>query len=68
MNNLPPGRLPSDTQVPRMEDRKDCKTIELRSGKELPDPYKNQEPETIEEKGSLGMEKEKRTAKANSST
>lgn len=34
------GKLPSDTQEPRMEDRNDCKVIELRSRKELHDPYK----------------------------
>ena len=36
LNNRPPGRFPSDTQVPKIEERKKCKAIELRSGKELP--------------------------------
>ena len=31
LNNRPPGRLPSDTQVPKIEEKKECKAIELRS-------------------------------------
>lgn len=56
--NRPPERFPIDTQVPRMEDSNECNAIELWSRKELPDPYKNQDLETIAEKGSPGMEKE----------
>lgn len=41
LNNHPPKRLPSDIQVPRMEEAKECKAVELRSGKELLEPYKN---------------------------
>lgn len=33
LNNRPPSRLPSDTQVPRMEAEKEYKVVELRSGK-----------------------------------
>ena len=43
LNNRPPGRLPSDTQVPKVEERKECKAIELRSGKELPAPHHTEE-------------------------
>ena len=44
LNNRPPGRLPSDTQVPRMEGGKECKAIELRSGKELAEPHPREAP------------------------
>lgn len=44
LNNHPHGRLPSDAKVPRQEDEKECKAIELGSGKELPDPYTNKAP------------------------
>lgn len=52
LNNHQPRRFSSDTQVIRMEEGKECKVVELRSGKELHDPYSNQEPDIIEEKGS----------------
>lgn len=32
------GKLPSNTRVPRLENGKECKTIELTSGKALPNP------------------------------
>lgn len=41
-----------------MEETKECKTIELRSGKELPDPNKNQKPNTNNKEGSSYMEEE----------
>lgn len=41
-----------------MEEGKDCKAIELRSGKELSDPYKNHAQEIMEQNGIQGMEKE----------
>ena len=43
LNNKPPGRLPSDTQVPKVVEGKECKAIELRSGKELPAPHHTEE-------------------------
>lgn len=58
LNNRPPERLLSDTQTPRMEENKECKTIELRSGKELPDPNKNQKPNTNNKEGSPYMEED----------
>lgn len=36
LNNKSLGKLPSDTQVPRLENGKDCNVVELRSRKELP--------------------------------
>lgn len=39
LNNRLIGRLPSDTQVLRMRDKKECKAVELRRGKKLHDPY-----------------------------
>lgn len=54
LNNLPPGRLPSDTKVVlRIEEGKECKEVELESGKELLDPYKNQQLEVSDKEGSL---------------
>lgn len=50
LNNHPPGRLPSDTQVPRMGEGKECKAIKLRNRKELPYPYMALEPEIIKQK------------------
>lgn len=38
-----------------MEEGKKCKAIELRSGKELPNPHKNHE---LEQNRSQGMDKE----------
>lgn len=58
LNNHPPERLLNDTQVPRMEYGKECKPVELRSEKELPNRNINQNPDIVEEKGSLGMEEE----------
>lgn len=58
LNNRPPERLLSDTQTPRMEETKERKTIELRSGKELPDPIKNQKPTTNNKEGITYMEEE----------
>lgn len=57
-NNRPPRRLPSNAQVPRMEESKECKAVELRNEKQLTDPHKIQEPDTIEEKGRPDMEEE----------
>ena len=45
LRNKPPGKLPIDMQVDRQEDIRECKAIELRSGKEEPDLYKNKTPE-----------------------
>ena len=45
-------------QVHRQEDIRECKAIELRSGKELPDLYKFKAPEEEKQKGSPGMERE----------
>lgn len=46
LDNRPLGRLPSDTQVLRMEEGKECKAIELGSRKELSNPHNNQKPYT----------------------
>lgn len=46
LNKRPPGILPSNTQVSKMEDEKQCKALKLKSGKELPESYKVPEPET----------------------
>lgn len=46
LNKRPPSTLPNNTQVSRMEDEKQCKLIELRSGKVLPKAYKVLELET----------------------
>ena len=43
LKNRPPGRLPSDTQVPKIAEGEECKAIELRSGKELPAPHHTEE-------------------------
>lgn len=58
LNNRPFGKLLSDIQVPRQEDAKECKGVELRSGKELQEPYKAIESERKEEKEGQGMDKE----------
>lgn len=58
LSNSPPGRLPSDAQVSRMEEAKQCKAVELRSGKELLDRYKNKKSDAIEEKGGPFREEE----------
>lgn len=50
VNNIPPGKLQSDTQVPRQEITKECKAVELRSGKELLEPYNAVQSESKEEK------------------
>lgn len=50
LNNRPPTRLPNDIQVPRQEGTKECKAVELISGKELPDPYNATEFENKQEK------------------
>lgn len=39
----PSGRFPRDTQMPRMEDGRVCKVVELRNGKKLLNPYKKLE-------------------------
>lgn len=41
-----------------MVEGKGCKTIELGSGKELPNAHKNRESERIEERGIPGIEEE----------
>lgn len=53
-----PRRLSSDTQVPWMEEGKECRAVKLRSGKALPDPYINQKLDTTEKKRSPDMEEE----------
>lgn len=50
LNNRPSGRLPCNSQVPKQEDAKECKVVELRRGKELPKQYKADESESKEEK------------------
>lgn len=56
LNNIPLGRLPSDNQVPRQDDAKECKVVELRNGKNLPDLYKA--PKAEKQNGSQGMDEE----------
>lgn len=51
LNNRPPSKLPSDTQVIRIQDGKESKAVELRSGKELLDLYKVLESESKDENG-----------------
>lgn len=58
MDNHPPKKLLSDTQVPIMEEGKEYKVVDLKSGKELFDPYTNQKPDTSEEKGSPDIKEE----------
>ena len=60
LNNRPPGRLPSDTQVPRMEEGKECKAIELRSGKELPAPHHKEESIELRQATDSDKDKENR--------
>lgn len=43
-----------------MEAEKECKVVELRSGKELSNPYKVLESESKEEKGSQIIEEEEK--------
>ena len=59
LKNRPPGRLPSDTQVPKVEERKECNAIELRSGKELPAPHHTEESAKPKQDSNSGKEKEK---------
>lgn len=56
LNNSPLGKLSSDTQVPRQDDAKECKVVELKNEKELHDSYKA--PEAEKQNGSPNMEKE----------
>lgn len=51
LDNKPHGRLTSDIQVPRQEDGNECKVVQLRSEKELHEPYKVVEIETKEDGG-----------------
>lgn len=50
LNNHPPGRLLSNTKKPRMEEIKECKVVELGSGRKLSNAYKNQKPDATKEK------------------
>ena len=60
LNNRPPRRLPSDTQVLKVEERKECKAIELRSGKELLAPHHTEESAKPKQDNNSDKEKEKR--------
>lgn len=51
LNWKPLGRLPSDRQVPLMEDAKESTAVELRSGKQLRQPYKATKFKTKEDNG-----------------